>query len=137
MPVRGIKQVRSNITKLLGKIDGPMSEKALEEVLFDAEGFAITMIPVVTGNLRDHRIKRVEKTSAGFRGSLIYTSEYAAAVHNAPGTLKGSGLLRDPSNPGDGKFWDPSGEPEFLTKAFELPEFKAALDATIKRNMKL
>ena len=70
-------------------------------------------------------------------GMLGYTAAYAAAVHDAKGTLVGKNVLRDKNDPSRGVVWAKDGEPEFLRKSFEAPDAVAAIKQIVDRNMKI
>lgn len=133
MPVRGVKQVRQNISRLMGEISGPMAERAVTEALIIGGGMATTMTPVDTSLLINSQYRIVKKVGSQVNGQLGYTAAYAAAVHDAKGTLRGQ--PRDPGDTSRGNFWDPAGEPEFLRKGFEMS--KDDIDRAVKRNMAL
>ena len=133
MPVRGIKQVRQKISRIIGEISGPKADRAITEALIIGGGMAATFTPVDTSNLINSQYRFVRRDRDAVRGRMGYTAIYAAAVHDASGKLRGE--ARDPNDGSRGNFWDPSGEPEFLTKGFE--ESKSDIDAAIKRNMKI
>lgn len=137
MPVRGLQQVRKNLNKAFQDISGPRAEKTLTEVLITAAGFAATMTPIDTSNLINSQYRKIAAYGTRVVGAIGYTAAYAAAVHDAKGTLKGTNTPRSTSDPSRGNFWDPDGEPEFLRKAFEDSDARAAIDAIIKRGMKI
>ena len=153
MAVRGLEQTRRNLRKLTDKIGNRMTEKAITEVLIIGEGYSASLTPMDTGNLLQSMYREVKNTSGKVSGRVGYTSNYAAAVHGMPGTLKGQprehfGRTRNYSDAGpiqsiefgggtgNGNYWDPDAEPEFLKKAFER-DGRADIDATFKRYMKL
>ena len=68
---------------------------------------------------------------------LGYTAAYAAAVHDAKGTLKGTNTPRSASDPSRGNVWDPDAEPGFLRKAFEDSDARRDIDSIIERHMKI
>lgn len=130
MPITGLDHVRRNVTLALGKIAGPLAEKTLQEVLIVAGASAASMTPMDTGNLSRSQYRRIEPGNGKVTAMLGYTAAYAAAVHARPGTLKGK------DRPGGrGVYWGPSGEPQFLTKAFE--ENRDAIDFVVARGMKI
>ena len=137
MPVKGLKEVRQSIRKAFVDISGPRTEKTLTEVLITAAAFAATMTPIDTSNLINSQYRKITAYGTRVVGAIGYTAAYAAAVHDAPGTLKGTNTPRSTSDPSRGNFWDPDGEPEFLRKAFEDTDARAAIDAVIKRGMKI
>lgn len=138
--------VRSQLAATFEKITGPMTEKCITTVLIIGGGYADTMTPVDLGNLVNSRFRRVEKTADGWTGRYGYTADYAAAVHALSAKLKGqprssvksfntkSGATAFASQ--SGNFWDPMGEPQWLTKGFER-EGLADIKAAIVREMKL
>lgn len=137
MPVKGLKEVRQQLKKTFGNIAGPLTEKALTEVLITAAGFAATMTPIDTSNLINSQFRKVSATTNKLTGMIGYTAAYAAAVHDKKGTLQGKAVPRDKNDPSRGNFWDPDAEPGFLRKAFEDADAKAAIDDVMKRHMKL
>lgn len=137
MPVKGLKEVRQQLKKTFGNIAGPLTEKALTEVLITAAGFAATMTPIDTSNLINSQYRKIEAAKGMVSGILGYTAAYAAAVHAKKGTLLGTETPRSESDPSRGNVWDPDAEPEFLRKAFEDAEGRAAIQDTMKRHMLL
>lgn len=140
MPVRGVQEVRRNLKALIRHVDEVKIPRTLTEVLIIAEGYSALMTPVDTSNLINSRYRTLDKVRGGWVGRIGYTAAYAAAVHNASGKLKGQ--PREDwgagfgGGTGNGNYWDPDAEPEFLRKAFEedgLSDIKAA----ITRNMRL
>lgn len=137
MPVKGLDQVRKNLARELRNIKGTLPEKALLEVLITASGYAATMTPIDSSNLINSQIRQVTTIGSRVTGKLSYTAAYAAAVHDAKGTLKGTNAPRSTSDPSRGNVWAPDAEPEFLRKAFEDSDARRDIDATIERYMKL
>lgn len=137
MPVKGLKEVRQQLRKELANISGTLTERTLLEVLMTASGFAATMTPIDTGNLVGSQFRRVQTSGTKVTGIMGYTAAYAAAVHDRPGTLLGTNTPRSKSDPSRGNVWDPDAEPEFLRKAFEDSDARAAIDAIVKRGMKI
>lgn len=137
MPVRGLKEVRQSIRKAFVDISGPRAEKTLTEVLQTAAGFAANMTPIDTSNLINSQYRKITAYGTRVVGAIGYTAAYAAAVHDAPGTLLGTNTPRSTSDPSRGNVWDKDGEPEFLRKAFEDSDARAAIDAVVARGMKI
>lgn len=69
-------------------------------------------IPVEKGDLIRSSFTDVSAGSRGITGTVGYNEEYAAYVHEKPGTLKGQ-----PRPSGIGSYWSPDGEPKFLQNA--------------------
>ncbi len=135
--------VRKNLKALTEKITGPMSEKTITQALIIGGMYADLLTPVDTGNLLRSRFREVKRTVNGWVGQYGYTASYAAAVHGMSGKLKGQpradfGTTRAGvsfgGGTGVGNYWDPKGEPEFLTKGFERDGL-SAIKAVIKKGM--
>lgn len=127
MPVDGIQRVRTRIKVTFADIRGPRTREAVHVILSQGAGIASTMTPIETSNLINSQTEpRLGDTPTGVNGVVAYTAEYAAAVHDAPGTLKGQDR-----ETGVGQYWDPAGEPQFLSKGFE--EVKPAIPAILRR----
>lgn len=140
MAVKGIQRVKSRFKAVVSEIDGPRTEKALHMILSEGAALAKTMTPMDTGNLLNSQTRPEIRHSSGKSvGIISYTARYAAAVHNAPGKLKGQpradfGHTRAGvafgGGTGKGNYWDPRAEPGFLTKGFE--QIKPAIPAILK-----
>lgn len=114
MAVRGIKQVKNNMRKLQAEIQGRRTEAAVYAVLSQGGAAAATMTPVDTSTLINSHFVEIKADGNKVTGRNGYSAEYAAAVHSAPGVLKGQ------DRPGNqGQYWDPNGEPYFLTAGFD------------------
>lgn len=138
MPAKGMSAVRSKLAATFEKIAGPMTEDCITTVLIIGGGYADILTPMALSTLVNSRFRRVERSVSGWQGRYGYTAAYAAAVHEKPGTLKGTNTARSPATLGN--VWDGAGgpnsaEPGFLTKGFErdgLQEIKAAIKETMK-----
>ncbi|MGO1254805.1 hypothetical protein [Alcaligenes aquatilis] len=136
MAVRGIKQVKNNMRKLQAEIQGRRTEAAVYAVLSQGGAAAATMTPVDTSTLINSHFVDIKAEGDKVTGRNGYTARYAAAVHDAPGTLKGQpradfgrtgnqseyGPMRPVAfggGTGVGDYWDPNAEPQFLTKGFD------------------
>lgn len=93
---------------------------------------AAGMTPRETSTLINSQYRDVSMQGTAVRGRIGFTAEYAAAVHEAPGTLLGTSTPR-PS--GKGVVWGPSGEPEFLRKGGE--QAKPLVEQALRRGMRL
>lgn len=94
---------------------------------------AAAMTPQHTSNLINSRYSHVDKQGAKIVGRVGYTAEYALWVHEAKGTLKGQPRPVETGKP-QGNYWDPRGEPRFLSRGFEraLPNIRAVLKRALK-----
>lgn len=130
MPLKGIERVKLNLDKKIHEISNERTEKAVYMVASQGRALADTMTPVDTSNLiNSGYAPEIEKTSSGMMAKVGYTANYAFAVHEKPGTLMG-----EPRANGNGKYWDPSGEPQFLTKGFE--ELKPSIPKILREAYK-
>lgn len=150
MPIRGSEEVRKKLAALFKKIQGPMTEKTLTEVLIIGGGHADSMTPVDIGTLLNSRFREIKRDGNRWVARYGYTASYAAAVHDLSGKLRGQpradfGVTREGQGFGGGSktgnYWDgPLGpgtaEPQWLVKGFEK-EGLAEIKAAIKRNMTL
>jgi hypothetical protein len=108
----GFEDVNQRFKALMDKIGGSVTQRALKEISITVQAEAAIMTPVDTSFLINSAYTKDWRTMTGWSGEVGYGAEYAAAVHNMPGTLKGTPR---PSNKGN--YWGPSAEPQFLYKA--------------------
>lgn len=128
MSVRGIKRVKRNYRLTVQRVAGPVSERAVYEILSQGGAMAATMTPVDTSNLINSQYaQQIDVRQGKVSGHIGYTAGYAAAVHEAPGKLIGQAR---PSGRGD--YWDPNAEPQFLSKGFN--KIKSSIPAILKKN---
>lgn len=114
MPVKGIKQVQQNTTRLLAKLAGPVTEKTMVEVLITGQAYAAAITPVDTSTLINSQYRKLIPATGGLIGKVGYAANYAQYVNDS------SGKLAHTQRPdGNGYYWDPNGEPDFLRKGFE------------------
>lgn len=146
MPVKGngINRVRVKIKGIVDDIRGAKAQKAITAALIVGGGHAATMAPVDSGTLVNSQFRSVQQSAKGWRGRMGYTANYAAAVHAMSGKLKGqpradfgttSAGRAFGGGSGQGNYWDPQGEPQFLTKGFE--DNRAEIDTVVKRVMQI
>lgn len=115
MAVRGIERVRVNSRRRFGRAAGEVTDRAVYTLLSSGAAFAAILTPVETGNLINSQYAPQLRRGNGFTtGHVGYTADYAGAVHDMPGTLKGL-----PRASGRGNYWDPGGQPEFLEQGIE------------------
>jgi hypothetical protein len=135
MPSRGVAGVRRKVTLTLQRISGTQAQRAVTEALIIGGGAADVLTPRDTSFLVNSRFRVVRKTASGWNGRFGYAANYAAAVHDKPGTNVGRNTPRDPSNPSRGVMWQPDAEPEFLAKGFE--QSKAMITDAVLRAMRI
>ncbi|HBB8525082.1 hypothetical protein IGP34_07890 [Escherichia coli] len=130
MPIKGVKRVRERLKQELKEITDKKTYEVLWRVGMLAGGFAANMTPVDTGFLINSQFQYIGNTAEGMQLRLGYTARYAEWVHDMPGKLKGQprkhfGKTREGvefgGGTGNGNYWDPNAEPEFLRNAFEDP----------------
>lgn len=115
-----------------------MSERAVYNVLQAGAAYSDMLTPVDTSNLINSRYApQIQRSDGKVSGTVGYTAEYAAAVHNMSGKLKGQpreafGKAGFGGGTGNGTYWSPDAEPKFLEKGFEMvkPEIPAILRAS-------
>ena len=116
--VTGIDEANKALSSELKRV-GDLSERFVTKAAISIEANTTPYVPVDTSTLLNSSYRKVAKKGAGYEGEMGYGVDYAGYVHDAPGTLKGTNTPRDPNKPGRGDFWDPTGEPEFLTKGVQ------------------
>ena len=142
--MKGIESVKRGYRVEVENIATGKTERAIFNVLSTGVSYADMLTPVDTGNLINSRYQPViEHTKGHVSGRIGYTASYAAAVHYAPGKLKGQprgnfGVTRAGVAFGGGtkvgNYWDPDAEPNFLEKGFEQvkPDIPAILKDAYK-----
>ncbi|MGW1368581.1 HK97 gp10 family phage protein [Providencia hangzhouensis] len=100
--------------------------------------------PIDSSTLINSQNRELKVNGYLLTGRVIYTANYAAYVHNAPGTLKGQprahfGKTRGGKQFGGGSltgnYWDPNAKPKFLQLAAE--EGRQEVEEAIRREMTL
>lgn len=135
MPAKGVSAVRRKIKLTIQQITGPQAQRALTEALIIGGGAADVLTPRDTSFLVNSRFRVVTKSATGWNGRFGYAANYAAAVHDKPGTNVGKNTPRDPNDPSRGVMWQPDAEPEFLAKGFE--QSKALITEAVLRAMRI
>lgn len=115
-----IKKVRvtNDIRKFIDEREHAAS-RAITAALVIGGSEAASMTPVATSVLLNSQFRHVTRDADGrIVGTVGYTADYAAAVHDKPGTLRGKNVPRSPKSLG--VVWGPGHrEPEFLKKGFD------------------
>lgn len=126
----GRRRVVDKLPEFVARQQQRAAKVALEVVILGA-GEAAAMTPRASSVLLNSQTRSVRQDGTRIIGTAGYTAEYALAVHEAPGKLKG---LNIPRPDGQGVYWGPSGEPEFLRKGFERarPEIDRRIKAALK-----
>lgn len=131
--VKGIPQVVMKLNKFVKNTD-KKAIRAIYMALDVVAADAALMTPIDTSNLVNSQFKDVDLSGVRITGKIGYSAAYALYVHNASGKLKGKPRAHfgktsnrsavGPQKPkefgggtGQGNYWDPGGEPQFLVKA--------------------
>lgn len=127
MPARGIQRVRHNIARAIADIDKLNTHRAVYAILSQGAAMAQVMTPIDTGFLVNSQYApQITHHKGKTTGHIGYTALYAAAVHEALGTMRG-----EPRPSNRGNHWDPNAEPEFLKKGFE--QIRPAIPAILQQ----
>lgn len=129
MPIRGLKEARQRTREAFGTI-GKKASRTMVEILIAGRSYTLMLTPIDSSTLVNSAFIDVRTRKNGVSGRFGFTAAYAAAVHGMPGTLKGQ-----PRPDGNGNYWDPDAEPEFVRKGFE--DNRRQLDAVVQRGMKI
>lgn len=115
--VRGVKQSKAGLNRIINDVKGRKVIRAIKSALLIVAPEAARMTPVAnTSNLINSQFQEIMVSGTRITGRVGYSANYALYVHEAKGTLKGRPR---PVSQGGGNYWDPSGEPKFLEKAAE------------------
>lgn len=112
--VRGLDRIKAKMDALLGDIQGKKAVRGVQSAMFIVGAEAASMTPRDTATLVNSQFRELSFTGTRLSGRVGFSANYAAHVHDATGQLKGQ-----PRANGQGDYWDPHGEPEFLKKALE------------------
>lgn len=144
MPVRGLEAAINKTNAISRDIAEVRAERGVTAALITGQAFASMLTPVDTSFLINSQYRTVKVSGGRVIGAVGYTALYAAAVHAMSGKLKGQprghfGKTKDGlefgGGTGNGRYWDPSAEPGFLTKGFD--ENKEAVDQAFIGAMKI
>ncbi|HFG1952582.1 TPA: hypothetical protein ACGF3W_000310 [Vibrio cholerae] len=127
MSVKGISRVKKKFAMFSKDVDQVRTDTAVYTILSEGGALAQLMTPIDTGTLANSQYApQITHTVGHTKGTIGYTAEYAGAVHEMPGVLKGL-----PRANGSGNHWDPDAEPQFLTKGFE--QLRNQIPSILKR----
>ncbi|WP_336707647.1 MULTISPECIES: HK97 gp10 family phage protein [unclassified Cedecea] len=128
--VKGVSQAKQKLDALLGEVQGRKVGRAIKSALFIIGADAATMTPIDTSYLVNSQYQELLVNGTRVTGRVGYSANYAVYVHEASGKFRGR-----PRANGSGNYWDPSGEPKFLEKAFKDNSDK--VDAIIRKELSL
>ena len=132
MPVKlkGINEAIARTSQIVDEIIATKAVRALKSATYIIRTESATLTPIDTSTLINSQFDTVEVSGTRITGKVGYSAKYALYVHNASGKLAGK-----PRSNGNGTYWSPGGEPQFLTKAAQRT--KDLVDSVIKKEMKL
>jgi hypothetical protein len=128
--IKGIKAAQRRLDAVVEDVRTRKAVRAIKSAMFIIGAESALMTPMNTGTLVNSQFQETMINGTRITGRIGYSSNYAVYVHNASGIMKG---LPRPNNRGN--YWDPSGEPKFLTKAAERT--RRQVDDIIRKEMKL
>lgn len=128
--IKGIKAAQRRLDAVVEDVRTRKAVRAIKSAMFIIGAESALMTPMDTGTLVNSQFQETMINGTRITGRIGYSANYAVYVHNASGIMKG---LPRPNNRGN--YWDPSGEPKFLTKAAE--KTRRQVDDIIRKEMKL
>ena len=128
--LRGIQEAIRKTEQIVGTITAEKAVRAIKSATYIIRTESATLTPIDTSTLINSQFDTVEVSGTRVTGKVGYSAKYALYVHNASGKLAGK-----PRSNGNGTYWSPGAEPQFLTKAAQRT--KDLVDSVIKKEMKL
>lgn len=128
--LRGIQEAIRKTEQVVGTITAEKAVRAIKSATYIIRTESATLTPIDTSTLINSQFDTVEVSGTRITGKIGYSAKYALHVHNASGKLAGK-----PRSNGNGTYWSPGGEPQFLTKAAQRT--KDLVDSVIKKEMTL
>ena len=128
--LKGISEAIARTSQIVDEIIATKAVRALKSATYIIRTESATLTPIDTSTLINSQFDTVEVSGTRITGKVGYSAKYALYVHNASGKLAGK-----PRSNGNGTYWSPGGEPQFLTKAAQRA--KDLVDSVIKKEMKL
>lgn len=142
--VKGIQKAKDNLNRIIDDIQGRKVVRGIQSALILVGARAAYYTPVDTSGLLNSQFREVMVNGTRITGRVGYSANYAAYVHAMSGKLKGQprahfGKTRKGQEfgggTGTGNYWDPHGEPQFLTKGAN--EERDAVDAVMRKELSL
>lgn len=118
--VKGVRQAKENLDRLIGDIQGRKAVMAIQSALLIGGAQAALYTPIDTSTLINSQYRELSVNGTKLTGRVGYSANYAVYVH-------------DPNIPQN--FRRATARKEFLTKGFE--DTKAQIDRVIKKEMQL
>lgn len=118
--VRGIREAKANLNRLIDDVQGRKVVRALQSALIIGGSQAALYTPIDTSTLINSQYREIEVNGTRVTGRVGYTANYAVFVHdpNVPQTFRRA-----------------TAQKEFLTKGFE--DTKRQIDAAVAKELSL
>ncbi|MGK4325707.1 HK97 gp10 family phage protein [Citrobacter freundii] len=142
--VKGIAEAKRNTNRIINEIEGVKAVRGVRSALMVGGLRAAYYTPIDTSTLINSQFSEVNMRGHIITGRVGYSANYAAYVHEMPGTLKGQPrahfvTTREGKKFGGGQeqgtYWGTHGEPQFLKRGFE--EERDAIDAVMRKELSL
>lgn len=116
--VRGIRQVKSNLNRLIEDVAGRKVARAIQSALIVGSSQAALYTPIDTSTLLNSQFRELIINGVLVTGRVGYSANYALSVHD-PNVKQ--------------KFRRSTAEKEFLTKGFE--DMRSQIDQVMEREL--
>lgn len=150
--VTGISESQKRLNAIINDVKGRKVVRAIQSALLLIGARAAYYTPIDTSTLVNSQFREIDAGGVLITGRVGYSANYAAYVHEMPGKLKGQprahfGITSNrsefgPQKPkefgggsGTGNYWDPHGEPQFLTRGAN--EERETIDAVMRKELSL
>ncbi|QPB31002.1 HK97 gp10 family phage protein [Citrobacter amalonaticus] len=142
--VKGISQAKKNLNDIISDVRGRRVVRGIQSGLILIGSRAAYYTPIDTSTLINSQFREIDAGGVIITGRIGYSANYVVYVHEASGKLKGQprahfGTTRAGKQFGGGtekgNYWDPHGEPQFLTKG--VNDERDNLDAVMLKELSL
>ncbi|MEA4652291.1 HK97 gp10 family phage protein [Klebsiella pneumoniae] len=118
--VRGIRQAKDNLNRIIKDVQGRKVLRALQSAMLIGSAQAALYTPIDTSTLINSQFREITSSGVRVTGRVGYTASYAVFVH-------------DPEVKQN--FRRATARKEFLTKGFE--DTRSQIDAVVKKELSL
>ena len=132
--VKGISQAKKHLNDVINDVKGRKVIRALQSAMILIGARAAYYTPIDTSTLINSQFREIDAGGVLITGRIGYSANYAAYVHEASGKLKGQPRAFG-GGTGTGNYWDPHGEPQFLTKGAN--DERDNVDAVMRKELSL
>ena len=142
--VKGISQAKKHLNDIINDVKGRKVIRALQSAMILIGARAAYYTPIDTSTLINSQFREIDAGGVFITGRIGYSANYAAYVQGASGTLNCEtrahfGTTRSGQQfgggTGTGNYWDPHGEPQFLTKGAN--DERDNVDAVMRKELSL